>query len=92
MWESYKKGFRAYLQLEKSLSRNSIDAYQRDLDKLTQYIQLTGELQNPADINLPFLQGFIKWLAELGLSDSSQSRIISGLRSFYTFCLARADC
>jgi integrase/recombinase XerD len=36
MWESYKKGFRAYLQLEKSLSRNSIDAYQRDLDKLTQ--------------------------------------------------------
>jgi len=87
MWESYKKGFRAYLQLEKSLSRNSIDAYQRDLDKLTQYIQLTGELQNPADINLAFLQGFIKWLAELGLSDSSQSRIISGLRSFYTFCL-----
>jgi len=87
MWESYKKGFRAYLQLEKSLSRNSIDAYQRDLDKLTQYIQLTGELQNPADINLSFLQGFIKWLAELGLSDSSQSRIISGLRSFYSFCL-----
>ncbi len=88
MWESYKKGFRAYLQLEKSLSRNSIDAYQRDLDKLTQYIQLNGELKSPADINLAFLQGFIKWVAELGMSDSSQSRIISGLRSFYAFCLA----
>lgn len=87
MWESYKKGFRAYLQLEKSLSKNSIDAYQRDLDKLTQYIQLNGQLLNPVDINLHFLQGFIKWLSELGLSDSSQSRIISGLRSFYTFCL-----
>jgi integrase/recombinase XerD len=87
MWESYKKGFRAYLQLEKSLSRNSIDAYQRDLDKLTQYIQLSGELKNPDDIKLPLLQGFIKWLSELGLSDSSQSRIISGLRSFYAFCL-----
>ncbi|MGL6269514.1 MAG: site-specific tyrosine recombinase XerD [Chitinophagaceae bacterium] len=87
MWESYKKGFRAYLQLEKSLSRNSIDAYQRDLDKLTQYIQLNGQLHSPTDINLSFLQGFIKWLAELGLSDSSQSRIISGLRSFYAFCL-----
>lgn len=88
MWDSYKKGFRAYLQLEKSLSRNSIEAYQRDLDKLTQYIQITGELKNPPDITLPFLQGFIKWVAELGMSDSSQSRIISGLRSFYAYCLA----
>lgn len=88
MWDSYKKGFRAYLQLEKSLSRNSIEAYQRDLDKLTQYIQLTGDLQNPPDITLPYLQNFIRWVAELGMSDSSQSRIISGLRSFYAYCLA----
>ena len=88
MWDSYKKGFRAYLQLEKSLSRNSIEAYQRDLDKLTQYIQLTGALQNPSDITLPYLQEFIRWVAELGMSDSSQSRIISGLRSFYAYCLA----
>ncbi len=87
MWDSYKKGFRAYLQLEKSLSRNSIEAYQRDLDKLTQYIQLTGVLQNPSDITLPYLQEFIRWVAELGMSDSSQSRMISGLRSFYAYCL-----
>ena len=88
MWDSYKKGFRAYLQLEKSLSRNSIEAYHRDLDKLTQYIQLTGALQNPPDITLPYLQDFIRWVAELGMSDSSQSRMISGLRSFYAYCLA----
>ena len=88
MWDSYKKGFRAYLQLEKSLSRNSIEAYQRDLDKLTQYIQLTGALQNPRDITLPYLQEFIRWVAELGMSDSSQSRMISGLRFIFTYCLA----
>ncbi len=35
MWEVYKKGFRAYLQLEKSLSGNSIEAYQQDLYKFT---------------------------------------------------------
>lgn len=87
MWDSYKKGFRAYLQLEKSFSRNSIEAYLRDLDKLTQYLQLTGQAQNPADINLTLLQAFIKWVAELGMSDSSQARLISGLRSFYAYCL-----
>ena len=88
MWDSYKKGFRAYLQLEKSFSRNSIEAYLRDLDKLTQYLQLTGQSQNPAEINLSLLQAFIKWVAELGMSDSSQARLISGLRSFYAYCLA----
>jgi integrase/recombinase XerD len=87
MWDSYKKGFRAYLQLEKSLSRNSIEAYQRDLDKLTQFIQLSGQMMNPNDINLTLLQQFIRWVAELGMSDSSQSRLISGLRSFYAYCL-----
>jgi integrase/recombinase XerD len=87
MWDSYKKGFRAYLQLEKSLSRNSIEAYQRDLDKLTQFIQLSGQMVNPNDINLALLQQFIRWVAELGMSDSSQSRLISGLRSFYAYCL-----
>jgi integrase/recombinase XerD len=38
MWDQYKKGFKAYLQLEKSLSENSVDAYLRDIEKLTQYM------------------------------------------------------
>ncbi len=47
MWEPYKKGFKAWLQLEKSLSDNSIEAYLRDIDKLTQYLQTTGDLKSP---------------------------------------------
>jgi len=39
MWEPYKKGFKAFLQLEKSLADNSVEAYLRDIDKLTQYLQ-----------------------------------------------------
>jgi len=87
MWEPYKKGFKAYLQLERSLSDNSVDAYMRDIEKLTQYIQYTGNLKTPSDIKLKDLQGFIKWIGEFGMSATSQARIISGIKSFYKYCL-----
>jgi integrase/recombinase XerD len=87
MWEPYKKGFKAYLQLEKSLSDNSVHAYLRDIGLLTQYLQEKKSLKNPADISLKDLQQFIKWLTELGMVAASQARIISGLRAFYKYCL-----
>jgi integrase/recombinase XerD len=87
MWESYKKGFKAYLQLEKSLSDNSTAAYLRDIDKLTDYLQQHHSLKNPAELVLKDLQQFIKWIAELGMTDTSQARIISGIRAFYKYCL-----
>jgi len=87
MWQPYKKGFKAYLQLEKSLAQNSVQAYLRDIDKLTQYLQAHNELKNPADIILKDLQQFIKWVAELGMTDTSQARIIAGIRAFFNYCL-----
>lgn len=87
MWEPYKKGFKAYLQLEKSLSDNSVEAYLRDIDKLTQYLQEASSLKAPADVELKDLQSFVKWVAELGMTDTSQARIISGIKAFYKYCL-----
>jgi len=87
MWESYKKGFKAYLQLERSLSDNSVEAYMRDIEKLTQYLQTAGTLKTPEQIRLNDLQHFIKWISELGMSATSQARIISGIKSFYKYCL-----
>jgi integrase/recombinase XerD len=87
MWESYKKGFKAYLQLERSLSDNSVEAYMRDIEKLTQYLQQTSTLKTPEEIKLTDLQHFIKWIGELGMSATSQARIISGIKSFYKYCL-----
>lgn len=86
MWESYKNGFRAYLQLEKSLSRNSIDAYLHDIEKLTVFLQLKSIQKSPAEIALQDLQQFIKWIAELNIAASSQARTISGLKAFYKYC------
>ncbi len=87
MWDAYKKGFTAYLQLEKSLSENSVEAYLRDVEKLTQYLQVSDTLKTPQDMALKDLQQFIKWIGELGFTAASQARIISGIRSFYKYCL-----
>ena len=86
MWESYKNGFSAYLQLEKSLSKNSIEAYLHDIEKLTAFLQLKDIQKSPAEIHLQDLQQFIKWIASFNMTASSQARIISGLKAFYKYC------
>ncbi|HEV7331409.1 MAG TPA: site-specific tyrosine recombinase XerD [Flavisolibacter sp.] len=87
MWEPYKKGFKAYLQLERSLSDNSVKAYLSDLDKLTQFLLSNDLKRSPSEIELKHLQQFVKWVAELGMMQTSQARIISALRTFYKYCL-----
>jgi integrase/recombinase XerD len=86
MWEVYKKGYKAYLQLERSLSDNSVEAYLRDIEKLTQFLEDKKSFKSPGEIDLKELQNFIRWVGGFGLTPSSQSRIISGIRSFYKYC------
>jgi len=87
MWQAYKKGYKAFLQLEKSLSDNSVEAYLHDIEKLTTWIQQTEHLKTPQQIELKDLENFIRWISELGMTPGSQARIISGLRSFFKYCL-----
>ena len=87
MWTVYKKGFKAWLQLEKSLSKNSVLAYMADIERLTQYLSISNETMKPGEVNLKLLESFLQWINELGMTPSSQSRIISGLRSFFQYCL-----
>ena len=87
MWDSYKKGYKAWLRLEKSLSENSVEAYLRDVRHLTEYLQNNGDLKAPKDILLKDLEAFTKWINILGMKNTSQARTISGLRSFFKYCL-----
>ncbi|HEY5367772.1 MAG TPA: site-specific tyrosine recombinase XerD [Hanamia sp.] len=87
MWEAYKKGFKAYLQLEKSLSGNSVEAYVHDIEKFTQFLAMNQITKSPNEIELEHLEDFLKWINELGMTPSSQARIISGLKGFYKFCI-----
>lgn len=87
MWNAYKKGFKVYLQLEKSLSEHSIKAYLHDVELLSQFLELHQKEIAPGDISLHQLQNFLKYLSEIGLNASSQARILSGLRQFFKYCL-----
>ncbi len=87
MWEPYKKGFKAYLQLERSLSDHSVEAYLHDVELLTQWMLMEGQSKTPAQVELTDLQAFIKSIAEIGMGARSQSRIISGMRAFFKYCI-----
>ena len=86
-WKANINGFRSYLKLERSLSENSIEAYIHDLEKLLQFLDATKQDVNATEINLQHLQQFMKWITELGMSASTQARVISGIRAFYKYLL-----
>lgn len=84
-WSSSIREFRSYLQLERALSQNSVEAYLNDIAKLEQFINMKMPDKRPDTIDLADLKSFIEWINELGASARSQSRILSGIRSFFRF-------
>lgn len=86
-WNNYRKGFEVYLKLERSLSKNSIDAYLRDLDKIVQFLEMSGKDIGPKELKSENVSDFTEWLYDLGISARSQARIISGLKAFYKYLL-----
>jgi integrase/recombinase XerD len=86
-WQIYIKGFKAYLQLERSLSSNSIEAYQHDIEKLCQFLESKNISATPEEIDLTTLREFLRWISELGMMPTSQARIISGIKAFYKYLM-----
>lgn len=84
---NYRKGFKAYLQLEKSLAKNSIDAYLADFDKLTQYLNLSNLDLAVKNITKEHLDGFLIYLYDLNVGPRTQARIISGIKAFYNYLI-----
>ena len=87
LWQNYIKGFKSFLQLEKGLSNNSIEAYLSDVNKFVQYQEVVEIDIAPEKVTLNNLKDFIQWINEMGLSAKTQSRIISGLKAFYKYLI-----
>lgn len=86
-WKSSIKGFKAYLMLERSLSKNSIEAYMADVSKLYSFMGMKHSHTNPAKVTYEQLREFLFFLNDLGIGERSQSRIISGVKAFYRYFL-----
>ncbi|MCX8483613.1 MAG: site-specific tyrosine recombinase XerD [Bacteroidia bacterium] len=84
VWISAKQRFKQYLQLERSLSINSVEAYLSDLEKYQLWMESLG-FDNPLLMDQKRIQLFPQWISDLGFQATSQARIISGVRAFYKF-------
>jgi integrase/recombinase XerD len=85
-WESTIDDFRLYLQLERSLSKNSVAAYVRDVRKFYTFCNRRNSTL-PKTITRQHIEHFLTGLYDAGLGKRSQARILSGIRAFYKFML-----
>lgn len=86
-WFRYIKDFNSYLKIERSLAENTVENYCRDIEKLQQYVELYHNKLSPVQVQDDHIKGFLKWVTEIGLSATSQNRILSGIKAFYKFLL-----
>lgn len=85
-WQTYIKSFQSYLKIERGLSKNTIDNYSFDLFRLTQFLDENTILKNPITIGEEEIQQFI-YAVSKEVNPRSQARIISGLKSFFSYLI-----
>lgn len=84
-WKRALKEYRNYLVLEKALSNNSVEAYLRDVKKLSSFCTENKEITDSTKVSITILREFIIHLHECKSSSKSQARILSGIKSFYHY-------
>ncbi|MCP9769233.1 site-specific tyrosine recombinase XerD [Lacihabitans sp. LS3-19] len=88
LWQNHIKGFKNFLKIERGLSGNSVEAYVRDAEKLFQFF---GEKKTVLQLKDEDIHNFLSYLNDLGLSNTSQSRILSGLKAFFEYLIIEKE-
>lgn len=84
--------FSDYLKFEMSLSDNSIEAYSHDVDLFRQFLENENVSLSISDISQESIEAFFGQLYDIGISATSQARILSGLKSFYRYLILEKIC
>lgn len=85
-WDTYIKNFQLYLRIERGLSKNTIDNYSFDLDRLCHFLEKNKMDVSPIKISDEQIQQFI-YAVSKEVNVRSQARIISGLKSFFSYLI-----
>lgn len=85
-WQRALNDYKIYLKLERGLSKNSIQSYTRDIEKLMAFLEAHSLPDGPLQIHKDTIQQFIYELAK-AVNPRSQARIISGLKSFFNYLI-----
>ena len=85
-WQQALLDYKSYLKIERGLSQNSIDSYALDVNKLITYLEHRDLQESPISISSELVHQFVYDIAKL-VNARSQSRIISGLRSFFDYLI-----
>ena len=85
-WNSYIKSYQSYLKLERGLSKNTIENYSFDIERLCSFLEQNGIEVSPIKITEETVQQFIYSVSK-EVNARSQARIISGLKSFFSYLI-----
>jgi integrase/recombinase XerD len=85
-WNSYIKSYQSYLKIERGLSKNTIENYSFDIERLCLFLTTNGIEVSPIKISEETLQQFI-YAVSTQVNPRSQARIISGLKSFFGYLI-----
>lgn len=86
-WNVYIRGYKNYLQIEKSLSNNTVDAYYRDIIKLNDFFNNEQITKKINELSYQDFQNYLSHLNKQKINARSQSRVISSIRSFFKYLL-----
>ncbi len=87
MWDAYLKGFKSYLQLERSVSDNTVEAYLHDVSMLRDHVNEAYPGTGVEELKTEHLQSLMVLINELDLSAGTQARVLSGIKSFFKYLL-----
>ena len=85
-WKNYLRNFQSYLKIERGLSKNTVENYRMDVEKLCLFLSENGLSDSPVTIKEETVQQFVYEVSKT-VSPLSQARIISGLKSFFSYLI-----
>ena len=87
-WQQALTDYKLYLQIERGLSKNSIENYSYDIKKLINYLDTNAIIVSPISIDNELIKQFIYSISKT-INPRSQARLISGLRNFFDYLITR---